>query len=54
MKAILTAQNWVSDFVVTWWTPVFFVLFIAIVAYSLLPRNKATFDEAARLPLREE
>jgi cytochrome c oxidase cbb3-type subunit IV len=24
------------------------------VAYALWPRNKAAFDEAARMPLREE
>ena len=28
--------------------------FIAIVAYALWPRNKAAFDEAAKMPLRED
>jgi cytochrome c oxidase cbb3-type subunit 4 len=54
MKAILTAQNLVSDFIVTWWTPLFVAIFLAIVAYALWPRNKAKFDAAASLPLREE
>lgn len=54
MRAILTVQNFASDFVVTFWTPVFVGIFIAIVVYALWPRNKATFDAAARLPLREE
>ena len=54
MKAILTVQNLVSDFVVTLWTPIFVGIFLAIVAYALWPRNQATFDEASRLPLREE
>jgi cytochrome c oxidase cbb3-type subunit 4 len=54
MKAILTTQNMVSDFVVTWWTPIFVGIFLAIVAYALWPRNKAKFDAAASLPLREE
>jgi cytochrome c oxidase cbb3-type subunit IV len=54
MKAILTVQNFVSDFVVTLWTPLFVGIFLAIVAYALWPRNQATFDQASRLPLREE
>jgi len=29
-------------------------IFLAIIAYAFWPRNKAAFDEAARLPLREE
>jgi cytochrome c oxidase cbb3-type subunit IV len=54
MKAILTVQNFASDFVVTVWTPIFVGIFLAIVAYALRPRNQAAFDEASRLPLREE
>jgi cytochrome c oxidase cbb3-type subunit 4 len=54
MKAILTVQNFASDFVVSVWTPIFVGIFIAIVTYALWPRNQATFDEASRMPLREE
>jgi cytochrome c oxidase cbb3-type subunit 4 len=54
MKAILTVQNITSDFVTSFWTPIFVVIFIAIVTYALWPRNKAYFDEAAKIPLREE
>ncbi|MBP0111694.1 MULTISPECIES: cbb3-type cytochrome oxidase subunit 3 [Bradyrhizobium] len=54
MKAILTLDNLASGLVTTIWTPVFVVIFLAIIAYAFWPRNKATFDEAARLPLREE
>ena len=54
MKAILTVQNITSDFVTSFWTPIFVAIFIAIVAYVLWPRNKAAFDEAAKMPLREE
>jgi len=54
MKAILTAQNAVSAFVVTWWTPIFVGIFLAIVAYALWPRNEAMFDAASRLPLQED
>ena len=35
MKAILTVQNFTSDFVTSFWTPIFVGIFIAIVAYAL-------------------
>ena len=54
MKAILTVHNIASDLVTSVWTPVFVGIFIAIVIYAFWPRNKAAFDEAARMPLREE
>jgi cytochrome c oxidase cbb3-type subunit IV len=54
MSAIITIQNIASDLVMTAWTPIFVAIFIAIVTYALWPRNKAAFDEAARLPLRED
>ena len=54
MKAVLTVQNFVSDFVTTVWTPVFVGIFLAIVVYALWPRNKAVFDDASRMPLRDE
>jgi cytochrome c oxidase cbb3-type subunit 4 len=54
MKAIMTVQNLASDLVTTVWTPIFFALFIATVTYAVWPRNKASFDEAAKMPLRED
>lgn len=54
MKAILTVQNITSDFVTSFWTPIFVAIFLAIVTYALWPRNKTTFDEASRMPLRED
>jgi cytochrome c oxidase cbb3-type subunit 4 len=48
------AWSFVSDLVTTWWTPVFVVVFVAVMAYALWPRNRATFDNAARMPLRED
>ena len=54
MKAILTVQNITSDFVATLWTPIFVAIFLAIVTYALWPRNQDAFDEASRMPLREE
>lgn len=37
----------------TWWTPLFVALFVAVLVYALRPRNRATFDKAARLPLED-
>ena len=54
MKAILTVHNFASDFVTTFWTPIFVAIFLAIVAYALWPSNQAAFDDAAKMPLREE
>ncbi|KZD25379.1 cbb3-type cytochrome oxidase subunit 3 [Tardiphaga sp. 1201_B9_N1_1] len=54
MRAILTVENFASNLVLTFWTPVFVGIFIAILTYALWPRNKAMFDAAARQPLRED
>ena len=54
MKAILTVHNAVSAFVTTWWTPAFVGIFLAIVIYTLWPRNGKAFEEAANMPLRED
>ena len=54
MKAILSIENLASTLVTTWWTPVFMLAFFAILAYALWPKNKQAFDEAARVPLRED
>jgi cytochrome c oxidase cbb3-type subunit IV len=54
VKAIVSIENLVSNFVLTFWTPVFVVIFIAIVFYALRPRNKTLFDTAAKMPLRED
>ena len=54
MKAILTVQNFASEFVTSFWTPMFVGIFIAIVTYAFWPRNQAAFDEASKMPLRED
>jgi cytochrome c oxidase cbb3-type subunit IV len=54
MNPTITVANIATSLVTTLWTPIFFAIFIAIVTYALWPRNKADFDEAARMPLREE
>ncbi len=54
MKAIIQVENFASSLVGTLWTPIFVGIFIAIVLYALWPRNKATFDAASKMPLRED
>jgi cytochrome c oxidase cbb3-type subunit IV len=54
MKAIVSIENLASNLVLSFWTPVFVVIFAAIVLYALRPRNKALFDAAAKMPLRED
>ncbi len=54
MRAILTVENFASNLVLTMWTPLFVGIFVAIITYALWPRNKATFDAAAQMPLRED
>ena len=44
----------ISDFVMTLWTPIFVAIFVAIVVYALWPGNRAAFDDAAKMPLRED
>ncbi len=38
----------------TWGLIYFFVLFIAVLVYALWPSCQKKFDEAARVPLRED
>ncbi len=54
MKAIVSIENLASHLVLTFWTPLFVGIFIAIVFYALRPRNKKLFDSAANMPLRED
>jgi cytochrome c oxidase cbb3-type subunit 4 len=54
MKAIVSIENLASNLVLTFWTPVFIAIFVAIMLYALRPRNKSLFDAAARMPLRED
>ncbi len=54
MSAILTVQNFASNLITTFWTPIFVGIFLAIVTYALWPRNQSAFDEASKIPLREE
>ena len=37
-----------------WWTPLFVVLFLAVLAYALWPWHRESFEAAAKMPLRED
>ena len=54
MKAIMTMHNWASDLVSTWWTPVFVLLFLVVVAVCPVAEQQADFEAAAKMPLRED
>lgn len=54
MKAIVSIENLASHLVLSFWTPFFVGIFLAVVFYALRPRNKALFDAAAKMPLRED
>ena len=47
-------QTFISNFITTFWTPVFVAIFLAILVYALRPSKRRAFDEAARMPLRED
>jgi cytochrome c oxidase cbb3-type subunit IV len=36
------------------WTPVCFVVFLLILVYALWPARRDQFDDAAKMPLRED
>ena len=44
----------VAEFAQTWGLAYFVVIFVAVLLYALWPSRKAQFDEAARIPLRED
>ena len=44
----------VSEFAQTWGLVYFVVIFVLVLLYALWPSRKKQFDEAARIPLRED
>jgi cytochrome c oxidase cbb3-type subunit 4 len=44
----------VAEFAQTWGLLYFFIIFVAVLVYALWPSRQRQFDEAARIPLREE
>ena len=43
-----------AEFAQTWGLAYFVVLFGLVLAYALRPSRKRKFDQAARMPLRED
>jgi cytochrome c oxidase cbb3-type subunit 4 len=43
-----------AEFAQTWGLLYFVAVFLAVVAYALWPSNKKKFDDASRIPLRED
>lgn len=43
-----------SSFAQTWGLLLFIALFGAVLVYALRPRNQEKFDEASRMPLRQD
>ena len=44
----------VAEFAQTWGLAYFVVVFLAVLLYALWPSRKRQFEEAARIPLRED
>jgi cytochrome c oxidase cbb3-type subunit 4 len=44
----------VAEFAQTWGLAYFVIVFLAVLAYALWPSRKQQFEEAARIPLRED
>ena len=44
----------VAEFAQTWGLAYFVAIFAAVLLYALWPSRKQQFDEAARIPLRED
>ena len=43
-----------AQFAQTWGLAFFVVQFLVVLAYTFWPASKQTFDDAARMPLRED
>jgi len=44
----------VAHFAQTWGLLYFFFIFAGVVVYALWPKNRKRFEDAARIPLRED
>jgi cytochrome c oxidase cbb3-type subunit 4 len=44
----------VAEFAQTWGLAYFVAVFLLVLLYALWPSRKQQFDEAARIPLRED
>ena len=43
-----------AEFAQTWGLLYFVTVFVAVLVYALWPSRQSKFDEAARMPLRED
>lgn len=43
-----------AEFAQTWGLAYFVIIFMAVLLYALWPSRKQQFEEAARIPLRED
>ena len=43
-----------AEFAQTWGLAYFVAIFLVVLAYALSPSRRRQFDEAARMPLRED
>ena len=49
-----TTYRALAEFAQTWGLLYFVALFLIVLVYALWPSRKKKFDEAARIPLRED
>ena len=49
-----TTYSFLAGFAQTGGLVYFVLVFLAVVAYALRPRNQTRFDEAARIPLSKD
>jgi cytochrome c oxidase cbb3-type subunit 4 len=46
--------KFLAEFAQTWGLIYFFAVFLAVLVYALWPASKKKFEEAGRIPLRED
>jgi cytochrome c oxidase cbb3-type subunit 4 len=46
--------KYLAEFAQTWGLVYFVALFLGVLVYAFWPSNKKKFDEAARMPLKED
>ena len=51
---MIDTYKFLASFAQTWGLAYFVTVFVSAVAYALWPSNKSRFDDAARMPLRED
>jgi cytochrome c oxidase cbb3-type subunit 4 len=49
-----SAYRAVAEFAQSWGLAYFVAVFLIVLAYALWPSRRRQFDEAARMPLRED